>query len=188
MRLSSKCSRWKYQFILTFFREGLLALYAGNFLPFLILFCLNAPYHLGFGSVVIFRPLLSKRFSVNRRSCSVWSPSKDLPEDRGVWRRSEKLEERMGRPGDLKHHPTKTIHMGGKVQQTPLSAHFWTSKIARQSPKGKNLKNKKQPETGTETRAVLGASAKLVCCAIRYDSYTQVIPGNVCKSENVGKA
>ena len=56
---------FKGHFILTFFGEGVLALYARDFLPLFISLFFSTLYHLGFGSVVIY--LFFKIFSVPLR-------------------------------------------------------------------------------------------------------------------------
>lgn len=99
---------WGVNSFLVFFREGVLALYVRDFLPFVFLIPLffSAPYHLGFGSVVILRELLFKCFSVNCPSLSVSSPrSRDIPGDRGVQIRPEELgeDERTRRSEMLPH-------------------------------------------------------------------------------------
>lgn len=86
-------------------------------------------------------------------------------------------DERTGRSEMLPHYNEPPD--GSIPAKIPFSA-LLSVRYIKVIPKGKHLKNKNKPETSMKARAVLGASAKLVCvllCVLP----TQVKSDNVCK-------
>lgn len=136
MRLYLKCFKG-----LAFLREGVWAFCARDFLPIFIPLFFSSLYHLGFGSVVILRPLLWLSFSVNLTQHL--SP-RDLPRDRGVRKGLDELERGNEKAKCWKCHPTKTIHSVVNSSKQ-LSRCCWISKILMQSLRAKILKRNQKP-------------------------------------------